>query len=325
MLEKLTSQLKKYFPWELFSNKNITQHPLLDDAEILDLQMHVKNKKITTYHKHDISHRQTGDKRSVYRGYGMDYEESRRFQTGDDPRYMNWQLSARTGQHYIKVFQEERQAGVFIVIDRRLSMRFGTQQRLKVTQAVRAAAIAAFTAQQNNLSVAGVIIDQELQWFKQTQNKQAIFDFIKKSSRPVSPVFDSASTNELNFDKVLQILKEVLTHSEGSYIYLISDFHDVYEESQPILLQLAKTHHIQAIHIADIAEIKLPYTGDIKLKSDKSNNSVSINTHSKIERERYESAFDDYLTLKKNIFQSLAIPYKEILTSNKNIEQNVVL
>ena len=161
----------------------------------------------------------------------MDYEESRRYQSGDDPRYMNWQLSARTGQHYMKVFREERQPDVFILVDRRSTMRFGTQTRLKITQAARAATIVALSAQQNNLSVGGVIVSAELQWFKTNRNKQAIFDFIHQLARPARPAFTSPDIAEPSLAETLKLLNEILI--SGSIIYLVSDF--LYRITEPAL------------------------------------------------------------------------------------------
>lgn len=301
-----------------------TKYPLLTNNEILDLLHRVQNKKRTTSRKRDISHRRIGDNRSIYRGYGMDYEESRRYQAGDDPRYMNWQLSARTGQHYMKVFREERQPGVFIIIDRRLSMRFGTQQRLKVTQAARTAAITAFTALQNNLSVAGLILDRELEWFKETQNKHAIFDFVQQASKPVTPVFESTTLTEPHLNDVLHMIKEVLTHTVGSSIYLISDFHDLDEQSQPVLLKLATTHQLHAIQITDKAEISLPNIAHIKLISENSRNNISLDTHSNIDCKRYNSVAEEHFSQKKSLFENLAISYQQIMTSSQDIEQDII-
>ncbi len=324
MLKKLITQLKKYLRSYSFAIPNETLLPLLSNSEIFDLLHRVKNKKRRAVHKRDISHRRIGDSRSIYRGYGIDYEESRHYISGDDPRYMNWQLSARTGQHYMKVFREERQPGVFIVIDRRFSMRFGTEHHLKITQAVRAAAIAAFSAQENNLSVAGVIIEKQLEWFKSTQNKHAIFNFIQQAAKPACAVFESSDTPEQDFNEVLKTLKEVLRDGIGSYIYLISDFYDVNNQSRPVLLELATTHQIQAIQITDKAEIKLPDVGVIKFKSQISASSILLDSHSKITRNEYESAADVHLLLKKKLFDNLAIPYQEIMTSCQNIEQEVI-
>jgi len=325
-IHKIATTVMKLFHFRhlLSFKNNKSQLPLLTDQEILDLLLRVQNKKRTQAHKYDISHRRFGDTRSIYRGYGIDYEESRHYVPGDDPRYMNWQLTARTGKHFMKVYREERQPGVFILIDRRPSMRFGTQTNLKITQAVRAAAIAAFKAQQNNLSVGGLILDDELEWFKESQSKHAIFNFIQRASQPAAAVYDTQSNDEINFNDVLKTLKEVLSKEIGSYIYLISDFYDLDEQSRPILLELATTHQMQAIHITDMAEIKLPDIGSINFKSGNAKEAITIDTHSVSDRDRYETMANEHLSLIKGAFESLAISYQEILTSSQNIEQEVI-
>jgi uncharacterized protein (DUF58 family) len=315
-------QLKQYGQRPLFYIDKKLQKPLLNNDEILDLLHRVQNIKETLQLKHDIAFRKMGDNRSIYRGQGMDYEESRRYQPGDDPRYMNWQLSARTGQHYMKVFREERQPGVFILVDRRYSMRFGTQQRLKITQAARTAAIAAFSAQENNFSIGGVILDNELEWFKEKNNKQAVFDFIHQAARPALPVFSQSQPAELNLDNVLHILNQVLT--AGSTIYLISDFHDINKSSQSTLLQLASSHKVHAIHITDPAEIKLPKAGALTLKPVKPNKQYNIDSDSLLEQENYESTAMDYFSLKKHLFESIAITYQQILTTDEAIEHKII-
>lgn len=305
-----------------FTAENKIQQPLITHKEILDLSFQVKGNKTPSQYKNEIAFKQIGDVRSIYRGHGMDYEESRRYQTGDDPRYMNWQLSARTGQHYMKVFREEKQPGVFILIDRRHPMRFGTRQRLKITQAIRTAAIAAFTAQENNYSIGGVIIDDEVEWFKESKSKQAAFNLINHAARPARPLLDK-EINEQNINKVLLMLNEVLT--TGSTLYLISDFHDLDESSQSTLLQLSAAHQINAIQITDIAEVKLPDAGLISLKSSENSKQQQLNSSSLLQQEMYQSAADEYFTNKKSLFEDIAIPYQTILTTDKEIDLKIAL
>lgn len=293
-----------------------TQLPLINQQEILELSFQVKNKKNISKYKNEIAFKKIGDVRSIYRGHGMDYEESRRFQPGDDPRYMNWQLSARTGQHYLKVFREEKQPGVFILVDRRQSMRFATRQRLKVTQAVRAAAISAFTAQENNYSIGGVILDENIEWFKESKSKQAAFDFINRAARPALPMFELQKENNIN--NILLMLNEILT--AGSTLYLISDFHDLNESSQAILLQLSSSHHINAIQIIDQAEIKLPKAGIITLKQSINSKKQQLDTNSLAQQKNYQSAAKEYFNNKKSLFEDIAIPYQAILTTDDDID-----
>ena len=318
----LIQHVKRYKQRFLFTLKTKIHQPLLNNDEIIDLLLRIKSNNQTHQHKHDSAFRKLGNVRSIYRGHGMDYEESRNYQPGDDPRYMNWALTARTGQHYMKVFREERQPGVFIVVDRRSTMRFGTQHRLKVTQAVRVATIAAFIAQHQNLSVGGVILDTEMEWFKENQQKQAIFDFIHQSARPVLPLFDKP-LQECKIDNVLCMLNQVLT--TGSTVFLISDFYDIDESSQAILLQLSSSHKINAIQITDPAELKLPKAGLISLKPSMSNSKVNINSNSVKEQKKYKISSTEYFSKKRRLFENIAIPYQQVLTTDDDIEQKVII
>lgn len=317
---KIIQQIKKVRQRSFFKLDKRVQQPLINNEEILDLLLRVQGNKKTRQYKTDIAFRQIGDVRSIYLGHGMDYEESRRYQPGDDPRYMNWQLSARTGQHYMKIFREERQPGVFILLDRRHSMRFGTQQRLKITQAVRAAAIAAFSAQENNYSIGGVILDNDIEWFKENKNKQSAFNFIHQAARPATPVFEQ-QLKEPDISDVLRMLNEILT--TGSTIYLISDFRDLDESSQSTLLQLSALHQIHAIQITDPAEVKLPKAGIVRLKSSTSSKQRQLDSSSLYQQENYQSAADDYFSDKESLFENIAIPYQTILTTDDDIEQRI--
>jgi uncharacterized protein (DUF58 family) len=315
---KLIQQLKNVRQHSFFSDDKKTHEVLLNNDDILKLLLKVQTNKKTSQHKHDIAFRQRGDYQSIYHGHGMDYEESRHYQPGDDPRYMNWQLSARTGQFYMKVFREERQPGVFILVDRRSTMRFGTQQRLKVTQAVRAAAMAAFSAQENNFSIGGVILDSQLEWFKENKNKQAVFDFIHQAARPVSPVFNE-KPNHQNINDVLRLLNQVLT--KGSNVYLISDFYDINESSHPILLQLSSTHKVHAIHVLDPAEKELPKAGSLILKSAISDKQQHVNSNSLHQQHKYQSAAADHFSTIKQLLKSMDISYEAFFTTDDMIEQ----
>ncbi len=319
----IIQQLKEIGQKTLFKVDQFSQQPLLNNDEILDLLLRVQSRNNIRPHKHDISFRQIGDVRSIFRGHGMDYEESRHYQPGDDPRYMNWQLSARTGQHYMKVFREERQPGIFILVDRRCSMRFGTQQRLKITQAARIAAIAAFTAQESNFSIGGVILDTELEWFKENQNKQAVFDFIHQVARPASPVLNQEKYQEPEITDVLRMLNEVIT--AGSTIYLISDFLDLDEKSQATLLQLSSLHQVHAIQVTDKAEVELPQAGNLILKSAISNKKHVINSNSLFEQNKYKAVAASYFLSKKKLFRNIAIKYQQIFTTDEDIEHKIKL
>lgn len=319
----IIDQIKQFKGKSFFTFKKRLEQPLLNKNEILDLSIKVKNNTTSHQYKREIAFRQSGDFRSIFHGHGMDYEESRHYQTGDDPRHMNWQLSARTNQLYMKVFRAERQPGVFILIDRRASMRFGTEKRLKITQAVRIAATIAFLAQENNYSVGGVVLDQSLEWFKETKNKQVIFNFVQSFSRSASPAYEMNVQQQPTLNNILLMLNEILT--TGTRVFLISDFFDVKENSQPMLLKLSTSHQAYAIQVTDPAEIKLPNAGVINIKPVISNQHYLINSNSISTQKEYELMAKKYYSKKKKIFHETAISYKQVLTTEDAVEKLFVL
>lgn len=323
-ISEITHQLKKVFSNPLLERNKKLNRPLLNDKEILNLMLRVQSSKKTGSYKYDIAHRKLGDVSSIYRGHGMDYEESRHYQAGDDPRYMNWQLTARSGQHFMKVFREERQPGVFIMVDRRDNMRFGTQQRLKITQAAIAAATAAFSAQQNNYSVAATIMDDKQEWFKDSHSKQSIFDFIHQAAKPAAAV-NNKSENKKKQPSLHDTLRTLdATVIKGTTIYLISDFHDLDEKSQAVLYSLASSHPVHALHIIDPAEIELPEAGVLSLHTKTLEKTAAINSNEIVEREKYQSSAQNNINTIKKLFESCAVSYQQILTAD-NIEKFIHL
>jgi uncharacterized protein (DUF58 family) len=258
------------------NNRQRFDKPLLTRKEILDLRYRVEQDRASTVYRHEVEHRTLGDARSVYRGYGMDYDESRPYFPGDELRFMNWRVTARTGEPHMKVFREERKPTVFIVVDRRQNMCFGTRRRLKVSQAVRAAAVTAFDARLNNAPVAGLLLES--------------------------------------------IHNDVL--SQGSSVVLISDFHDLDDDCRSSLLELSMTHHLKAVHLIDPAEKRLPACGSLLLQSDEQTttaiNSSDINISSK-----YQIAATSYLESKQELFRSLGIECKVIMTDEDRVESVV--
>src|SRR3569623_3029854 len=134
-----------------------TTTPLLDIAELERLQRQ-------TLHHRRVQHRPvagrwTGAARSLFRGRGMELDDTRAYQSGDDVRYLDWRATARSGRPMSKVFREERPRQVSLVIARSASMYFGTRVGAKAAAAARGAAILAFIALAEHDHVAGLVLD----------------------------------------------------------------------------------------------------------------------------------------------------------------------
>lgn len=292
--------------------------PLLTRKEILDLSYRAEALDREGEHHYEVAHRQYGDARSVYRGFGMDYEESRPYQSGDDFRFMNWRLSARTGELHMKVFREERQPSVFILMDRRASMRFGTQGRLKVTQAARVASLLAFSAQNHNTPVGGVLLEEQLKWVAEFHNNTGAFTFINAANQACPPLTED--TTEQSTTHVIRLLHNMLV--QGSIVYLIGDFHDIGGESHSELLQLACEHRVYAIRIIDEAEVNLPRAGELEfVESD--NNIHRIDTNNAQTRHIYQDLVERKRREQAKIFASADITCIDIHSDEDAIERYV--
>lgn len=294
-----------------------TDSPLLSRDDILDLRNRMQAQQAAQANPHhEVAHHLMGDARSIYKGAGLDYEESRPYQAGDDSRYMNWRLTARSGQLTMKVFREEHRPGVFVLMDRRAAMRFGTRTRLKVAQAARVAACAAFSAQRHNAALGGVLVEATPRWFKESSGEQAAFELIHAAAAPCPPIM--AAIEEPDLDQLLRLAQELLV--PGSHVYLISDFHDLTQEHRTLLLQLAAQHVVHAVQIIDPAEYYLPMAGTLRLSTSGGDNREVDTTAAAA---AYQAAATAHFAQCKTLFQSLAISYTLLSTQDDAVEQSL--
>ena len=277
--------------------------PLLSETDIraLFLRRHERHEVRSVK---DQASQQSGDRRSVYRGYGLDYEESRPYQPGDEPRYMNWRLSARTGSLQMKVFREERRPDVVILIDRRAAMRFGTRRRLKLTQALRVATmIAAIMAKNEQASVSVLLMDETLRLQGPAVTRSAIVHLLAEVAA-MAPPFGS-DTEQVSFGQALDFLQEKLV--AGSSLYLLSDFIDLSPQHQPQLMALSSRFQLRAHCFYDPAERALPSAGRLIFSSPLAVGRSAANTSSRKVQADYQAAADRHYSRISSIFSALGL------------------
>jgi len=299
------------------------QQPLLSRHDILDLARRIELDTGQNQPHPEVAHRLYGDNRSVYRGYGLDFEESRNYQSGDEIRFMNWRLTARMGEPYMKVFREERRPGVFIMVDRRTSMRFGTRVRLKATQAARAATLTAFKARQHHTTIGGVMLEPNPLWLHDAMGDSGSYALAFAAARPCPPISRPDSNNDEapGLGHILRLLSAMLV--SGSNVYLISDFTDLSQSDYPVLLQLASEHAISAIHISDPAELNLPTAGNLQLFEQHDAEGISCDTDAKNVQNLYQLSAQQYLKSREAILRSTGCLYSRLSTDTDAIETEI--
>jgi len=233
--------------------------PLLNDADLADIIQHVQAMDLAHQQPKDVHYRQAGDYRSVYLGRGLDFEEVRLYQRGDEIRDMDWRTTARTGKPYLKVYREEHQPALHIVLDRGASMRFGTRTQLKVTLAARIAAVFAFAAMPANTCIGGTLWQPGGFTLPCRNGEEGATQLVRAAIAACPPLLQDTHEEARTFAAMLRELDALL--QRGSRLVLISDFAQLHEQDLPLLMRLASHHNLLALQVVDSAEETLPNVG----------------------------------------------------------------
>ncbi len=297
--------------------------PMLDEAELHNLYCRAHNAS-AYFQQPFIEQHQAGDVLSRYRGTGMEYEESRGYQAGDEPRFINWRVTAKTGEMQVKQFREETRPGVFILLDHRHRMRFGTRLRLKAAQASRLMALISFSAMQQGWEVSALRLDDKTHWFPTSADEQSIWQFIRESSG-VCPVNNNSDEPALSV--VLPQIQNQLVR--GNHVYLVSDFADILtvktsaDDISPHLLALVNSHPVFALHVLDPVEKHLPAAGKLVLQGMDGGAARRVNLSDPVLQEQFaEQASTRQTAIQKRL---QGCHYVEIMTDLDNPETTVPL
>lgn len=192
---------------------------------------------------------------SRFRGRGMDYQESRIYQAGDDIRNMDWRVTARTGHAHTKLFQEERERPIYLVVDTNSSMHFGTKTQFKSVLASKIAALLGWSSVQQGDRIGVVSYGANgLHIGKATAGKRGMMAVMSHLIK----AFDSSTepTEQHDLDQALQQLRTIIR--PGSLVVLVSDFNALGKDAKRHLLQLRKHNDVLGIKVSDPFENQLP-------------------------------------------------------------------
>jgi len=215
----------------------------------------------------------SGEYHSAFKGRGMAFSEVREYTPGDDVRTIDWNVTARLRTPYVKVFEEERELSVMILVDVSASGKFGTQKQLKQDLITELCAVIAFSASQNNDKIGVIFFSDKIEKFiPPKKGKSHILRIIRELIN-IEP--EQKGTNiELALKYLTNIIKK------KSICFLISDFCDNHAFSDAMKIANRK-HDLVALRINDMHESILPEVGLIKLKDNETGKIMWIDTNSK--------------------------------------------
>jgi len=237
-----------------------------------------------------------GEYHSAFKGRGMTFAEVREYQYGDEIRSIDWNVTARFGHPYIKVFEEERELTVVLLIDVSGSREFGTVTQLKKDIFTEVAATLAFSTIQNNDKIGVIFFSDKIEKFiPPKKGKKHVLQIIREliDFQPESHKTDIAGA--------LRYFTNAIKKSSTAFI--ISDFIDNNFERD--LMIANRKHDIVALQVFDIRETELPNVGMIKLKDAESGERIWVDTSDKRLRTTYKHAWgENQLALQKSFTKS---------------------
>ncbi len=242
-----------------------------------------------------INSLQTGAYVSHFKGRGMEFDESRPYQPGDDPRSIDWRVTARSSEAYTKLFREERERPVLIMTDLRSNMHFATRGSFKSVNAARASALLAWAAHHRGDRLGGLVFgDTVHRELRPRLGRQAALHFVHELVG--HPDWAKASDKgvadeEPPLTQALAMLRRVA--HPGSLVIIISDFMGLSRTAQSYMTGIARHNEVLAILLSDPLERQLPPPGRYRLVSH--GEDMAIDTYARGARTDYKKVFEERL------------------------------
>jgi len=204
----------------------------------------------------------SGKNSSKLRGRGLNFEELRHYRPGDDIRSMDWKVTQRTGKPHIKVFTEERERNVFLAIDQRMTMFFGSTNKMKSVIAAELSALISWHISDSGDRIGAVVYnDQQTKVIPAKRGKQHVINLLsevlkKNHELSIEKSAQENANDSESFNKMLATLNKISSHN--GLIILIGDGHGFNDKSTDFIKQLRQHNEVIACHIFDPLEHTLP-------------------------------------------------------------------
>lgn len=258
---------------------------------------------------------QQGSYLARLQGLGMEFDESRPYQAGDDIRHLDWRVTARTGKTYSKIFCEEQERPVFLVVDQRASMRFATRGKFKSVLAAEIASMLAWSAADHGDRIGSIIFsDQNHHEIKPKRGRRSVLQLINRLSihnRGEQEDITSVAETEAISHAISRLHHLV---KPRSLIFLISDFRCFDQIAESQLIKLSRHSNIVLILIYDVLEAELPPAGQYQLSNGKQR--VTLDTHNTARTQNYSKRFTSHYSRLQNISLLCKTPFLTCKTTD---------
>lgn len=252
-----------------------------------------------------------GEYHSAYKGKGMAFSEVREYQYGDPVKDIDWHVTARFNHPYIKVFEEERELTVMLLIDVSGSKQFGTQQKFKQELSTEIAAVLSFSAIQNNDKIGAILFSDRIEKFIPPQKgRKHILRIILELLN-----FEPVST-KTDISQALKFLTNAI--KKRSTAFIISDF--ISPDFSDALKIAGNKHDIAALRVYDSFEQELPDVGLAYFRDSETGDLKWIDTSVKKVREKYKKWWNDQYEQTAVVFKKAKVDWADVRTDQDYVK-----
>jgi uncharacterized protein (DUF58 family) len=260
----------------------------MDTKEILK-----KVRKIEIKTRRLSDHIFSGEYHTSFKGRGMTFSEVRQYQYGDDVRAIDWNVTARYNEPFVKVFEEERELTMMLIVDISGSESFGTKNQQKRDMVTEIAATLAFSATQNNDKIGLLLFSDQIELFiPPKKGKSHVLRIIRELIE-----FEPKS-KKTDLSQALKYLSSVL--KKKAIVFLISDF--MTKDYEHTLKIASKRHDVTGIRVFDQREESIPNIGIISMLDAETGETLVVDTNSKSVRQDYEKYYRENVAYFRDIF-----------------------
>ncbi len=260
----------------------------MDTKELLK-----KVRKIEIKTRRLSDHIFSGEYHTSFKGRGMTFSEVRQYQFGDDVRAIDWNVTARYNEPYIKVFEEERELTMMLMVDCSGSQSFGTQNQLKSEVITEIAATMAFSATQNNDKIGLILFSDQIElYIPPKKGKSHVLRIIREL------IEFQPKSQKTDLSQALKFLSGV--QKKKAIVFLISDF--MTSDYEQTLKIAGKKHDVTGIRVYDHREETIPNLGMVTMEDAETGEITVVNTNSKAVRLEYEKNYQENVKYFKETF-----------------------
>ena len=279
---------------------------MLTTEEILKKvrELEIKSKKITT-------HLFTGEYHSAFKGKGMSFRAVREYYAGDDVRFIDWNVSARFSHPFTKVFEEERELTVMLLIDTSASNLFGTVAKQKKELITEMAAVLTFSAVSNNDKVGVIFFSEKIDKYIAPKKGRQHALYIVRELLTMEP-----KQNGTNLDEAIKFFSHNV--KQKSIAFLLSDFLDTGYDND--LKVIGNKHDVIGIRVYDKMDMQLPDAGLLQLQDSETGKRQWIDSSNAMVRYHYQQHFMEQSEIVKSFFRKAGAELLHVRTDEDYVK-----